>query len=824
MIEISKGREIQKEMFFKILKKDLHRKKSLNLTIFLFIMIAATLAAVSVAEIYSTTTGLSYTYEVSHIGDFVVMKQDELSERDQYDANLLEWADSVDYIDEVSLEPMLSFDYHNISFSGCTEYPMSMKQKTIYVGAYPKKHNFVYDIQDQPFSLKDGEIAISNEVQFITDSKIGDTIQITTYKGNTYEFTISHIFKDTLLPMGYSYNARFLISDGDMEQLKQESMLYMTWCNFSISSEECRSAFISDYSNQKNFLLNEYIDTATWKSSFDMQMSLCLILMVVSIFLLIIVFITLRFTIISSVQEDYSEIGMMKAVGIPRFQFKLLYLAKYTAMAVVGSFLGFLISIPCSNYLNQSFSTSLIVPNGFTGYVWSIFICLFIVVCIVLFCFFAVKKTDRMSVVDAIRSGKTGERYTKAMRLYLFKRKRMEIPLFLAISSLLQGIRRYIFLFIAYILGMALLLIPFHIIHSIMSPDYLRYWGIVSSDLIPMDTSELYDEYINTRTAGESVSNSDSYEWFCEKLSTEEFPLEMYVSRFDYYDYCLEDGGKVSVRATFDIDTSIFTYDHGTAPILENEIAVSALFAERYHLGIGSIIRLEVSDYNEDHTMIVSEEREFVITALFETMDNNGIAIHMGSEYTSDSYWNLKVHGIRFAGNKTDAQKQTRLNELQEEYGKNTICKPEEYMEISMEKYMTLLNAMKAFLTAAVTGILFLMTYLFHDVILSKETGEIAVMKSMGIHRERILSWQCIRMFLLALPAIMIGTCGSISFGETLCNIIFRGYGLTSFQFVIDKATTYVFCPLLLLTAIMLAVILSCRRIRKIQIQNMNEE
>lgn len=805
-------------MFLKILKKDLKRKKTLNLTIFLFVILAAALAATSISEIYSTMQGLSYTSKVSNIADYVVIREDKVSERDEIDDLTRQWAKETDYIDKVEINPMVELSYHNIEFMNLTKTPSEAKKKYYYIGAYPKDFNYVYDTEDQPFTIKDGEIAIPNEIAYITGAKVGDSIRLTVKRGNTYEFTISHIFKDTLFPMGYSYKYRFLLSDGDFEQFKDESILYTTWCSFSLNSELGKQSFVSDFP----FSLKEYIDTVTWKSTYDMQMTLCIMLMIVSVFLLIIVFITLRFTIISSVQEDYHEIGMMKAVGVPRLHFKLLYQAKYTAIAVIGSFLGYLISIPCARYLKSSFNTSLILPLGVLEILLPIAICVVIVACIVLFSIFALKKTDRMSVVDAIRNGNTGERFEKSSKLYLMKRRWMGMPYYLAITNVIHGIRRYIFLFITYVLGMTILLIPFHVIHSVLSPDYLRYWGVVKSDFLPYDTTDLFDRYQESLSAGEVYSLEGFYAWATDLMSNEEFPVEMIQCKYSHYDYIL-DSQFVDVAAYFDMDMREHPYDEGVAPILANEIAVSALLAERYDLHCGSIISLRTYDYNEDRTDEISKIGEFVVTGIYNTMDNSGISIRMGNEYRSESFWNIDVSGIRFVGEHTQKEKDMRIQELIDEFGKNVVCSLDRYMELSMSKYLPLFQTMRLMLLVVIVGLLFLMTYLFQDIILSKEIGEVATLKAMGVRRKRIILWQCIRMMILAVPAVLLGIILSVSFGENLCSIVFREYGITHFDFVIQKSTTYVLCPMLVIVSVLSAVLLSCIRIRRIKFQNIND-
>lgn len=806
-------------MFFQILKKDLKRKKTLNLTILIFIILAAMLASTGVKEIYSTLTGLEYTKKVSRIPDYMIFQDLKLSEKEEYEQSVRDWAKQSELVRSMSIESYIEYDYHNVSFMNQEEVSANLKRKRLLFTKYPKEYNFVYDLMDQPFRVKDREIAISSELHYVTNAKVGDKIQLCTYRGDTYEFTISHIFKDTLFPSSYTSRCRLIVSDGDYEQLRTENMLDTTWYNFEVSSASARNTFIPNYP----FGFQEYMDNVSWNSAYDLQMTICIMLMIVSGFLIIIVFVTLRFTILSSVQEDYQEIGMMKAIGIPNMHFKLLYQAKYTMLAIVGTAIGYLISIPCSNYLKEAYNTSLILPSGQIEIVYAMLSCFLIVVCIILFSYLALRKTNHMTVVDAIRNGNTGERFRSFTAMDLFHRRRMGMPLHLGITSLLKESRRYIFLFITFLIGTGILLLPFHVIHTITSPSYLKYFEVLDSDFLPYDTTGPEEEYASTRAAGEVATYEGFQKWFCEQLSTDEFPIQLKKSKQVHYDYVLDEDHLVDVCAMFGLDASLFEYEKGVAPKLANEIAVTACFAEKYNVSLGSVIRLYICHYNEEKTDTIREEKEFVITGIYESMTNNGIGIRMGTEYDQDYCWQEIIHAIRFGGNHTKEEREQRIKELIQVYGDQTICTPERYQELSMDRYIYLFRYLKLLLCAIVLGLLFLMTYLFEDIILSKEAGDIAIFQSIGIGKSRIVQWQCIRMILLSVPAILLGIVTSVVVGEKICNIVFRGYGITRLKFLIDRRITYVISPLCIIGVIILAVLIACVRVKKMNFQNIKE-
>ena len=113
--------------------------------------------------------------------------------------------------------------------------------------------------------------------------------------------------------------------------------------------------------------------------------------------------------------EEFREIGVMKAIGIGNVKIRSMYVVKYFFMAVCGSVLGLILSIPFGNVLMESVSDNMVLENGF-GYVINVIGALAVVCATVLFSYMCTGKVKKSSPLDAIRSGQTGERFNKKKR------------------------------------------------------------------------------------------------------------------------------------------------------------------------------------------------------------------------------------------------------------------------------------------------------------------------------------------------------------------------------------------------------------------------
>lgn len=161
----------------------------------------------------------------------------------------------------------------------------------------------------------------------------------------------------------------------------------------------------------------------------------------VSIILIAIAFVVLRFTISFTLSEEFREIGVMKAIGIGNFRIRGLYLVKYMGLSVIGATIGFALSFPFGEMLMSVSSQSIIVGNQ-SPILINIFCTVLVIAVILLFCYECTDKVKKMTPIDAIRNGQTGERFRKKSLMSLGKSK-LSVTSFLALNDIVSSPKRY---------------------------------------------------------------------------------------------------------------------------------------------------------------------------------------------------------------------------------------------------------------------------------------------------------------------------------------------------------------------------------------------
>ena len=165
------------------------------------------------------------------------------------------------------------------------------------------------------------------------------------------------------------------------------------------------------------------------------------VLLVVSVILILIAFVVLRFTITFTLSEEFREIGVMKAIGISNFRIRTLYLVKYLGLSVIGAAIGTVLSFPFGEMLMDVSSQSIIMGNQNTV-LTNILCAILVIAVILLFSYRCTGKVKSMTPIDAIRNGQTGERFRKKSLMSFGKSKLPGTP-FLALNDIVSSPKRY---------------------------------------------------------------------------------------------------------------------------------------------------------------------------------------------------------------------------------------------------------------------------------------------------------------------------------------------------------------------------------------------
>lgn len=459
-------------MLKKMLKKDLKRKKAMNIILFIFLLTASALIAGSTNLLYSTVSAVDYFIGKSDVADLIA-----ITNSDQKIADAIQkWVKSSDIAKDAQAEDAIILDMKSLTASTGKNLentsPFMLMQM-------PREYNMIFDRDGKDFEVGPSEAAVPVIIQKKLGLSIGDHLTIN-LNGYVKELTVTTIFKDVVMGSEFMGMKRIILNETDFKEYFENAKVEEKLRLWGFSREE-------NYQNRE--LEKEYADLILptfgmiskdlIKTAYIFDMVLAAVMIIVSIFLILISFLILRFTIVFTVMEDYKEIGVMKAIGLKSSKIRKMYSLKYLMLSAVAGVIGFVLSIPISNVMKQSISDYILLKQSPMKWLISFVSVLAVVGITILFCNYSTRKIKKISAIEAIRQGNTGERFKNTKKLKLNRHKRMMVPLFLACSDIVSDFKKFIILIITFVLGTAIIIIPSNVISTLSSEDTISLFGYV---------------------------------------------------------------------------------------------------------------------------------------------------------------------------------------------------------------------------------------------------------------------------------------------------------------------------------------------------------
>ena len=197
-------------MYLQILKRDIKRKVTMNVILFLFIVLSSMFISSSVNNILTTADATDEYLNKAGVKDYLIATLEK--GESTIETNLKE----SDFVVDYNIEDVLYVTYKNILFNGAVleesdgaSLIMSVDQCGIFLF---NEKNEVID------AVKEKDIWISAKTMNNNNIKIGDSIKLLC--GNVYyEFKVAGSFKDAALGAEMIGMTRYLINDEDYNEI-----------------------------------------------------------------------------------------------------------------------------------------------------------------------------------------------------------------------------------------------------------------------------------------------------------------------------------------------------------------------------------------------------------------------------------------------------------------------------------------------------------------------------------------------------------------------------------------------------------------------------
>lgn len=313
-----------------------------------------------------------------------------------------------------------------------------------------------------------------------------------------------------------------------------------------------------------------------------------IILLVIIIFVLVLFVASLailNFNIYSSIESEYKNIGVMKAVGLTNSSFNSVYIFSYLAVIIMGLVAGSLLAMPILNLVAPVFldltsmlaSSSLALGPIALSYLILILICLFLIL-------WQLRGISKIKPYQALRENKQAVYSSAGLKMKLRKPLfylRLSVKQFTASAGTYFGsIFVVALLFFFLLIGSSMT--------TIMNPDRLMedFWGFDWDLMVFYNNEDQYNEFHDEVNAmiSEEAQIIDSYLVYQNVINGLDQNIATFVLEEKYIDRM----------------TSLVA---GRAPHNADEIAITKILADSKDIKIGDEVEFSFEDKKVTYTV-----------------------------------------------------------------------------------------------------------------------------------------------------------------------------------------------------------------------------
>lgn len=765
-------------MYWNILKRDLKRKKTMNVILLLFTVIASMFVSSGVSNVISVMNGTDHYLDMAGVGDYIVITQNGDGGVEQIlkdSSNVSDYR--ADYCYLGSLDKNIKINGKKIKNKNDTALFQKLSDNGL---------TFFRQDNSELEKVSNGEVYITVSAIAGNNIQPGDTVEVEI--GDFRKtFTVAGGIKDALLGSDMMGNTRFIFSDEDYEEFDTEELRDYKGAVFCIDSDDDK-AVSGEISECPGLLFSS--GRSLIKLSYVMEMLVAMIVLVLSVCLCIVSFVLLKFVITFTINEEYREIGVMKAIGIRNFKIRSIYMIKYFVMALIGGIIGFFAGIPFGKLLIKSVSQKMVLANDF-GILMNIAGAVIVIAVMSEFAYICTAKVKKSTPVDAIRNGATGERYSKKTKFSIVK-SGFGNEFSMALNDVLSAPKRFLTIIISFFLCSVFVFGLVEVTDTMKSDRLINTFCVKSDAYIDMSVFGGLDLLKGNRTLDEML---DGIEDDLEKLDMPgKATVEVwykYKTEFDEQSYSLIYQQNKSTSA------GDYVYTKGSAPQNANEIAVTNQISEQTGAKIGDVISVDFG----------TEKRDCIITGYFQTMNQLGSVLRLHEDAPTDMQYasSLMAIQITFNDNPGSSVTDERIEKLKDFYDTDDIMNSAEYCADCIGVVDTM-NTVSKLLLLITCIVVVLVTVLMEHSFISDERSQIALLKAIGFKNSSIIRWQVYRFMIIAAVSEFFAAILTYPVTKLWCDPVWSMMGATDVNYFFNPVSLLVVYPGIIMLITLLSV------------------
>ncbi|GAB2543733.1 ABC transporter permease [Gracilibacillus alcaliphilus] len=771
-------------MYLRMIRNDLLRNKLISFTTMLFITAATALVSLVSILTINLVGSIDTLTKQTQVPDFLQMHSGDLDQErlENFAAGHenVKAYQVLDFLNIIGSKIQLGDNnlIDNIQDNGFT--------------TQSPYFDYLIDMDGQPIQPAVGELYVP--IGYLKDgtAQIGEQAIIA-----GKEFIIAGFLRDGQMNSPLASSKRFLVNEKDYQELQSEGTLeYLI--EFQLKDRSRINQFETAYAAEGLETNGPTLTSSLFKIINGLSDGIMIaIILLVGFLIVIIAFMCIRFTLLTKIEEDYREIGTMKAIGLRLADIKKIYLAKYAAVALAGCLSGLMLSFIFSDPLLANIRLYM----GESQYAsWSMLLAIFgsivVFLLVIGYIHFLLRRFRTISAASALRNGSPGEKSSRKKYPFLSKNRLLPINIFLGVKDVLSRKKLYATMLIVLLLSCFIMIVPWNTYQTVSSPSFTKYLGFGELDL--MVSMYPSDELTENERQVDDFLNKDATIAQVVQITSKSLKAKK------------EDGSEEKILVELG-DHSAFPieYNTGKAPAQPNEIALSSLNAAEFGKQVGDTIEIITENGLES----------FIVSGIYSNIFNGGKTAK--ATFTAESAPTMWLnYYIKLDNADQIAIKTEEISQAL------PFVKVTDTHNHKQQVFGTTMASIKTAANIALIVALFitgLVSLLFMKLLVAKDRSAIAILKAIGFTNQDLSKQYAARGIFILVIGVTGGSILANTVGETIAGMAISSFGVDALTFV-SHPFIYLNFPILMLFVTLLATNLGTSQAGKIKIaENVKE-
>ncbi len=602
--------------------------------------------------------------------------------------------------------------------------------------------------------LNSGEIIVPISFKALYNCKVGDVITLSS-EGKEYRYVIASYLEDPYMGSSMMGIKTVLFCKEDMEAVvaASERNEYGTVLSIFRDKESDMSDIAFEANLNKATSYAAYSWIAFSRSQVYSYMTLLTnifagVLMAFIVMLLVATMIVLGHNISNSIDHDYVNIGILKAVGMTDGRLKNSIMLGYIMAAFVGAVIGVPASVPIIGLVNTLTRPAIgIYVDNTPALLVVVFTILIIFLVLVLFIRMKLRKISQITPVTAMRGSKGDVHFSSLFKLPISKKG---LSASLAYRQLVSGKKQYI---------SAMIVTAILVLFMTMISDMCLWFGRDGKKLNEMFEPITYDITVWADNA--------------EKLEDIDSIIKEYTEadRFVY-------GSKNIVMndiqlwcGIIDDPEQISSVYKGRTCLYNNEVLITEYVAESFGIDIGDNVKIKMGDKAE----------EFIVSGYYQCSNDAGknITINLSGFKRLVDEVNVSVYNYTLQ-NKDSID--AIIASVSEKYNEEEATVEEHTFFDGMEVVISAINGIAVLIYVIAAIFIIVTVVMVCGKIFGKEKQDYGIYKSLGYTSARLRRQFAVRFVFVAVSGSVIGIILTLLLSDSIIGVIFESFGIANFS------------------------------------------